>query len=295
MKDKTIFVTGATGHQGSAATRHLLEAGFRVRGLTRDPDSPRGETLKGLGAELVQGDLDDPTSVREALAGSYGVFSVLTWREEGPAGEAKQGRILADAAKAEGIEHFLYSSVWGADRNTGIPHFESKAANERYMRSIGLPLTVLRPVYFMENFNAPTARRLISEGSLVMALNPAKPLQLVSVEDIGFLAAIVLDNPGDWAGRTVDIAGDSLTMPEVAERFSAVTGRHVFYREQPLQDLKRIDNERYLMLRWFNEHGYDADIEAVRRIHPTLMDLEQWLNKGYWQTEEPAVTTLRTA
>lgn len=295
LKDRTIFVTGATGHQGSAAVRHLLEAGFKVRGLTRDPDSPRGETLKGLGAELVRGDLDDPTSVREALAGSYGVFSVLTWREEGPAGEVKQGKILADAAKAEGIEHFLYSSVCDADRNTGIPHFESKATNERYMRSIGLPLTVLRPVYFMENFNAPTARRLISEGSLVMALNPAKPLQLVSVEDIGFLAAIILDNPGDWAGRTVDIAGDSLTMPEVAERFSAMTGRHVFYREQPLQDLKRIDSERYLMLKWFNEHGYDADIEAVRRIHPTLMDLDQWLNKGYWRTEEAEVTTLRTA
>ena len=168
LKDRTIFVTGATGHQGGAAVRHLMEAGFRVRGLTRDPDSLSGETLKGLGAELVQGDLDDPTSVRKALAGSYGVFSVLTWREEGPAGEIKQGRILADAAKAEGIEHFLYSSVCDADRNTGIPHFESKATNERYMRSIGLPLTVLRPVYFMENFNAPTARRLISEGSLVM-------------------------------------------------------------------------------------------------------------------------------
>lgn len=293
MKDKVIFVTGATGHQGSAAARHLLEAGFRVRGLTRDPDSPRGRELMNLGVELVKGDLNDPTSVRNAIAGSYGVFSVLTWKEEGVAGEIKHGQILADAAKAEGVEHFLYSSVCDADGHTGIPHFESKAANERYMRSIGLPLTVLRPVYFMENFNAPTARRLISEGNLVMALGPEKPLQMVSVEDIGFMAAIILDNPEDWAGRTVDIAGDSLTMPQVAERFSAYTGRYVFYREQSLQDLKRIDSERYLMMRWFNDHGYDADIEAVRRVHPALMDLEQWLNRGLWRAEATEVTTLQ--
>ena len=185
-KDKTIFVTGATGHQGSAAARHLLEAGYQVRGLTRDPDSPRGEMLRDLGADLVRGDLDEPMSVRNALTGCYGIFAVLTWSEEGPAGEMRQGRTLADAAKAEGIDHFLYSSVCGADRSTGIPHFESKATNERYMRSIGLPLTVLRPVYFMENFNAPTARRMISEGNLVMAMDPERKLQMVSVEDVGF-------------------------------------------------------------------------------------------------------------
>jgi uncharacterized protein YbjT (DUF2867 family) len=295
MKDKTIFVTGATGHQGSAAARHLLEAGYRVRGLTRDPDSPRGAMLRELGAELVEGDLDDLISVRNALTGSYGVFAVLTWVEEGPAGEMRQGRNLADAAKAEGIQHFLYSSVCGADRTTGIPHFESKATNERYMRSIGLPLTIMRPVYFMENFNAPTARRLISEGNLVMAMGPEKKLQMVSVEDIGFMAAIVLDNPGDWDGRTVDIAGDSLTMPQVAERFSAAAGRQVFYRERPLQDLKRIDSERYLMMKWLNDQGYDADIEAIRKVHPGLMNLEQWLSKGYWQPEGPEIATLRSS
>lgn len=295
MKDKTIFVTGATGHQGSAAVRHLLEAGFNVRGLTRDPGSPRGEALKELGADILRGDLDDPLAVRNSLAGCYGVFAVLTWVEEGPAGEIKQGRILANAAKAEGIQHFLYSSVCGADRNTGIPHFESKATNERYMRSIGLPLTVLRPVHFMENFNAPTAHRLISEGNLVMALSPEKPLQMVSVEDIGFLAAIILDNPEDWAGRAVDIAGDSLTMPEVAELFSAYIGRKVFFRERPLQDLKRIDSERYLMMKWLNDHGYDADIEAIRKVYPSLMTLEQWLDKGYWKLEAPEITALRSA
>jgi uncharacterized protein YbjT (DUF2867 family) len=251
--------------------------------------------LRGLGAELVEGDLDDPEAVRSALRGCYGIFAVLTWTEEGPTGETRQGRTLADAAEAEGVQHFLYSSVGGADQRTGIPHFESKAANERYMKRVGLPLSVLRPVYFMENFNAPTARRMISEGNLVMALDPGKRLQMISVEDVGFMAAIILDNPEDWIGRTIEIAGDSLTMPQAAERFSVVAGRAVFFRERPLQDLKRIDNERYLMMKWLNERGYDADIEAVRKIHPSLMDLEQWLSKGYWRTEPTKVVPMRTA
>jgi uncharacterized protein YbjT (DUF2867 family) len=116
LKDKTIFVTGATGKQGSAAVRHLLEAGYKVRGLTREPDKPEAQRLIDLGAEIVEGNLDDPAQIRKDIDGSYGVFAVLTWREEGPAGEVKQGKHLADAAKDAGVEHFLYSSVGGADR-----------------------------------------------------------------------------------------------------------------------------------------------------------------------------------
>lgn len=239
---------------------------------------------------MIQGDLDDPDRVRKALAGAYGVFAVLTWKEEGPAGEVKQARHLADAAKAEGVEHFLYSSIGGAERNTGIPHFESKATNERYMTEAGLPLTVLRPVDFMENFNAPAAQQSLNEGRLTMALDPDKALQMISVEDIGFLAAIMLDNPEDWIGRTMELAGDSLTMPEVAERLSAGLSRRVEFHERPLQELKKVDNERYLMMRWLNESGYQGDIEAARRIHPSLMDLSRWIELGFLKQETPLLT-----
>lgn len=289
MQDKTIFVTGATGKQGSAAVRHLLEAGFKVRGLTREPEKPEAERLRDLGADIVEGDLDDPERIRKDIEGAYGVFAVLTWKEEGPAGEVKQGKILADAAKEAGVEHFLYSSVGGADRSTGIPHFESKATNERYMRQIGLPLTVLRPVYFMENFNAPNAQKLIASGRLIMALDPNKPLQLISVEDIGFTAAIALDNREDWLGRSMEIAGDSLTLPQVAQKFSAALGHKVEFVEQQLQELKKIDNERFLMMKWLNGPGYQADIAAIRAMHPSLMTLEQWIEKGYWKGSEEGV------
>ena len=131
MRDQIILVTGATGRQGSTAVRHLLEAGFKVRGLTREPNKLEAKRLEDLGAEMVEGNLDDPAKIRQDLNGCYGVFAVLTPFVEGAAGESRQGKILADAAKAVGIEHFLYSSVGGADRNTGIPHFESKWQNEQ--------------------------------------------------------------------------------------------------------------------------------------------------------------------
>ncbi|MBI0583898.1 MAG: NmrA/HSCARG family protein [Methanomassiliicoccus sp.] len=295
LKDKIVFVTGATGHQGSAAVRHLLEAGFQVRGLTREPDKPEAKRLEDLGAELVRGDLDDPERIRKDMSGAYGVFAVLTWKEEGAQGEVRQGRNIADAAKAEGVKHFLYSSVGGADRSTGIPHFESKATNERYMRSIGLPLTILRPTHFMENFNAPSVHRLMADGKLIMALDPRKRLQMISVEDIGFIAAIMLDNPDDWMGKAVEIAGDSLTMPEVAEKLSTATGRKVVFQERPLQELKKIDNERFLMMKWLNEHGYEADIPSLRKIHPSLMTLDQWLDRGYMKKEEELTAALRSS
>ncbi len=280
VRDRTIFVTGATGKQGSAAVRHLLEAGYRVRGLTRELDKPEALRLVDLGAELVEGDLDDPAQVRRDIEGSYGAFAVLTWAEEGPAGERRQGRNLADAAKDAGVEHFLYSSVGGADRGTGIPHFESKWANERYMRKLGLPLSVLRPAYFMENLNGPGFRKSIPAGRILMALDPDKPLQMISVEDIGFIAAIMLDNPQDWMGRSLEIAGDSLTMPEVAEKISSYVGHRVEYIAQPLDELEEYP-ERLAMMRWLNQSGYRADIEAIRGMHPSLMTLDRWLQNGH--------------
>jgi len=233
MRDQIIFVTGATGHQGSTAIRHLLEAGFKVRGLTRWPNKPEAKLLEDLGAEMVHGDLNDPAMIRRSMEGCYGVFAVLTPFEVGPAMEVKQGKLLADVAKEAGVEHFLYSSVGGADRNTGIPHFKSKWQNEQYMRQIGLPLTILRPVFFMENFNNPAMIKMIASGRLLFPYGPSKQLQMIATEDIGFFTAIVLDNKDDWLGRAVEIAGDSMTLPQMAQRFARVLGHPVEFVEQP--------------------------------------------------------------
>src|SRR4051794_32966439 len=148
MSDKTILVIGVTGQQGSAMARQLLAKsaaeGLHVRGLVRDLDKPAAKAFQAQGVELVVGDLDDRASLDKAVKGAYGVYSVQTVVGL-PEVEIQQGNDLADAAKAAGVQHFIYASVGGADRNTGNPHFDSKWKIEEHIRAIGLPATILRP------------------------------------------------------------------------------------------------------------------------------------------------------
>ena len=147
--ERLILVCGATGSQGGAVARRLLDRGFRVRALTRDPQKPEAQALADGGAEVVQGDMDDRSSVEEVLEDTYGVLSVQNFWETGYDREVQQGETVADAANAAGVEHFVYSSVGSAHRRTGIPHFESKREVEEHVRELGLPYTILRPVFFM--------------------------------------------------------------------------------------------------------------------------------------------------
>jgi uncharacterized protein YbjT (DUF2867 family) len=126
--ERLILVCGATGKQGGVVARSLLDRGFQVRALTRDPQKPATQALREQGAEVVQGDMEARSSLDQVLVeGVYGVFSVQNFWETGYDREVQQGKTVADAAKAAGVEHIVYSSVGSAHRQTGIPHFESKA------------------------------------------------------------------------------------------------------------------------------------------------------------------------
>src|ERR1700737_3260600 len=114
--DTTVLVTGATGRQGGAVVRHLLPKGWRLRALTRNPSSHAAQELARNGVEVVQGDLDDPSSLDRALRGVYGVYSVQDFWTVGAKREVQQGKNLADVAKKAGVQHFVYSSVGGAER-----------------------------------------------------------------------------------------------------------------------------------------------------------------------------------
>ncbi len=281
QSNKIIIVTGATGKQGSAAARKLRARGWEVRGISRDPTKPAARILNDLGAEVVKADLSDEQAVRDAMKNAYGVFCALTWIE-GIDIEMKQARIVADAAKQAGVEHFVYSSVGGAERWTGIPHFGSKWENEKYINSIDLPWTILRPVSFFENYNNPSTRASILSGRLPSPLPPGRSLQMIAVDDIGGFACMAFEDRQKWLKTATEIAGDERTMPEVAEAFGRVLGRNVTYEGVAMDAM---DVERQKMNRWFDEEGYRANIPALRRIRPGLMTLEQWLTKGSWVTE----------
>jgi len=283
---RSILVCGATGSQGGAVARSLLDRGFRVRALTRDPHKPEARALADRGAEVVQGDMDERSSVDRALEGAYGVFSVQNFWEAGYDREVRQGKTVADAAKAAGVGHFVYSSVGSAHRRTGIAHFDSKWEVEEHARGLGLPRTVLRPVFFMQNWEM--MREPILGGTLPQPLDPGKPFQQVAVEDIGAFAAMAFEHPDAWIGREVEIAGDERTMPEIAEAFGRVAGREVGYYQVPWDQFEEQMGEEYaVMYRWFDEVGYEADVEALRWEHPGLIDFEGYLRGHGWESAEP--------
>ncbi len=280
---KMVLVTGVTGQQGGAATRHLLAKGWKVRGLTRDPGQPTARALRDQGVEVVQGDMENRTSLEQAMRDVHGVFSVQTpWGTDPSSGtqsEERQGKLVAEVAAAVGTGHLVYSSVGGAERHTGIPHFESKWRIEEHIRALGLPHTILRPVAFMDNFNR--GREQLLGGVLPgFGLPPTKTLQLIAADDIGALAALAFTRPREFLGKALEIAGDELTEPQQAELFAEALGRPVAPGRFGLAGGADTDGEIDPMTRFFEDQGYRADIAAVRKLHPQLMTLETWIARN---------------
>jgi uncharacterized protein YbjT (DUF2867 family) len=285
--ERLILVCGATGNQGGAVARSLLDRGFQVRALTRDPQKPEAQALVEGAAEVVQGDMEDRSDMERVLEGVYGIFSVQNFWETGYDREVQQGKTVADAIKEAGVQHCVYSSVGSAHRQTGIPHFDSKWEVEEHLRELDLPYTVLRPVFFMQNWEM--MREPILGGTLAQPLDPDKPFQHVAVEDIGAFAVIAFEHPDEWIGREVDIAGDEQTMPEIAETFGRVIGREVDYYQVPWDQFEEQMGEEFaVMYRWFNDVGYEADIDTLRRECPELTTFERYLRSHGWEGAELA-------
>ena len=210
----------------------------------------------------------------------YGIFSVQQPWEQGVDLEIKEGKTIAEIAKKLNVKHFVYSSVGGADKNTGIPFFDSKWRIEEHIRKLGLNFTIIRPVYFMENFLAHYTYEAICNGKLSLAIRPEVPLQLIAVDDIGAFAAYAFDNPDQFIGKAIEIAGDELTCPQIAEAFSRAIGRHVVYEEMPLEKVRESSSDYAMMFDWLNLKGFTADIPTLRKILPDMETIESWMGKS---------------
>jgi uncharacterized protein YbjT (DUF2867 family) len=272
----TVLVVGATGQQGGAVAREWLRLGYDVRGLTRNPGSPRARALAAAGAEMVRGNLNDPTSLVRALDGVDGVFLMTDFWEHGYEGEVRHGRHMIEAATAAGVRHLVYSSVASADRATGLPHFESKYEVERLLAASSLSWTIVRPVSFMENWEVIPPD--VAGGTYATPLRPEATLQFVSVDDIGRFAAAAFESPAAWRGRVLDIAGSSLTVAELRDLLVRVLGRPVELRRESWDDYEaRNGEEMTAMMRWFDEVGYGVDVAALRAEYPWLVRFEDYL------------------
>jgi uncharacterized protein YbjT (DUF2867 family) len=281
----SVLVSGATGQQGGALARVLLQKGHGVRAFVRRPDSPEAKELERLGADLAEGNFEEPDSLEGATRGMDAVFVVATPFEAGTEAEIRHGIAAADAARAAGVEHLVYSSVADADKDTGIPHFDSKRKVEEHIEGLGIPYTIVAPVYFMDNLLAPWTVPQLKEGRLPMALPASRPLQQIALSDIAAFTGLVLENREEFVDRRVDIASDELAGEEVAEVLTRVTGREIRYVELPLERVRQtMGEDGARMFEWFDRVGYSADIEALRREHPEVgwHTFEAWAKEQDW-------------
>jgi uncharacterized protein YbjT (DUF2867 family) len=274
-----VLVIGATGRQGGSVYRNLQRKGFKLRALVRDPNSNQARQLIGNGEEVFQGSLDDPDSLMRAMDGVNGVFSVQPYT----ANEIQQGTAVIEAAKRQGVSQFVYSSVGSADEETGISHFETKVKVEEQLRSSGLQYTILRPVFFMENWLRAFGDS-IRNGQLQQPLSPTTNLQMIAVDDIGAFAALAFGHPGKWKNRTLSLAADELSMQQIADAFNRVTARDVKYIQVSWDQFeKKMGRELTVMYHWFEEKGFHFNIEEVRREYPVTHTFDRWL-EAYWNT-----------
>jgi uncharacterized protein YbjT (DUF2867 family) len=277
----TVVVTGSTGKQGGAVVRGLLERGHHVRAITRDPNSIQAKSLANAGAALVTASLEDRAALTRALEGATSLFAMTT-PFGGTDAEIRQGVAAADAAKAAGV-HLVFTSVGSANRQTGVPHFDSKYEVEKHIAKVGVRATILAPVAFMENLFF--IREQLAKGTYASALSPTRALAQVAVSDIGAVAVRVLEEPARFTDKRFDLAGDELSGNDAMSILSRVTGRSFSYYQVPLDVVRqRMGEDAVKMYEWFDRVGFAVDRAALHREFPgvTFQDFESWAKKQDW-------------
>ncbi|MEJ0065109.1 MAG: NmrA/HSCARG family protein [Caulobacteraceae bacterium] len=278
-----ILVFGATGQQGGSVATALLKAGRQIRALVRDPTSPKSAQLREAGVDLVKGNLDDIESMRAAMAGVHGVFSVQPSSGQGALygvtddDEVRYGTAIADAAVEAGVGHLVYSSVSAAgDQPVGIGYFDSKGRIESHIRSLPIAATIVRPVGFMDMLVRPGFGH--DTGHFVSFAEPEQSVQVIAVEDIGkFVAAIFADRTR-FDGVTLEIASDMFVARDIATFFTEAAGRPISYSRFPEQVLAANPFlARMADLMNGGPLAGRADMDALRAINPEMQSFRSWL------------------
>ncbi|KAF4988256.1 hypothetical protein FGRMN_9880 [Fusarium graminum] len=301
---RALLITGATGKQGSAVINALLEkdsSDFILLAATRNKESTSAKKLaaKSANIKLIEGDLDSIPALFKAAAqaaGSvpiWGVYSVQLSMGKGVTleGEVRQGKGLIDESIKADVKHFVYSSVdrGGDDKSwhdaTVVPHFKTKYEIEHHLRKStadgksDMDWTILRPTAFMENLEPGFATKVFL--TMIRDALKNKPLQWTATEDIGFFAAEAFLNPQAWSKKAISLAGDELTFAQLSEAFEHATGGPAGTTFGLLgKALKHGIAELGIMVNWFRDEGYGADLDKVRQLNPGVKTMEQWVKKS---------------
>lgn len=280
-RNKTIVVTGATGRQGGAAVRHLLQDGWRVRAVTRKPQSTKARALAAAGAEVVKGDMGDRGSLEPAFRDLYGVYSVQNPMISGVDQEVRQGKNVGDAAKESGARHVVYGSAGTGRPGTGIGSWESKLQIEQHMRELGLPLTVLRPLAFMELMTDKGYFPAASTWHVMPKLmGERRPVGWLSVDDLGAIVAKVFASPEEHVGREMKLASDVKTIDECREVYREVTGKATPRFPMPVWLFERIvGTDLTAMWRWLRREEVDLDTGPAKAMLPKALSVREWMKR----------------
>jgi uncharacterized protein YbjT (DUF2867 family) len=275
---KIIVVVGATGRQGREVVRQLVRDDWRVKGMTRNTDSKKALAIRDLGAELVPADLDDITTLESAFQGAYGIYTmqppILGRREN----EIEQGKNVARAAQKMKVQHVVYGSAGPEKIRTGIEQWDTKLEVTQAMMSLGLPLTTLRPLAFMELMTDPSYYPNVIWHIWPKITGGDRKIPWISVQDVGVIAAKAFASPAEFMGRDFVLSADAQSLDECRAIYKEVKGRYPARFPMPKFLFEKfVGKDIPRMWSWLRTHSVDLDTSQTRQIHPEVMSVRTWL------------------
>jgi len=308
MSKKIITVFGATGAQGGSLAKAILNdpnSEFAVRAVTRDVNSDKAKELAAMGAEVVAGDVDDAASVNKAMEGAYGAFCVtFFWAHFSPEKEGEQVKIMAEAAKANGLKHVVWSTLEDVrkyvplnddsmptlNEKYKVPHFDGKGASDQYFMDAGVPTTYMMASFYWENLiYFGMGPKKGEDGSLSITFPMGdKKMAGISAGDIGKCAYGIFKNPDKYIGKRVGIAGEQLTCDTMAKELSASLDAPVAYNSvTPAQyrgfgfpGAEDLGNMFQFYADFEKEFETLRDVKLSKELNPELQDFKTWLSNN---------------
>ena len=313
MADKKIIaVMGATGAQGGGLVRAIQSdpsGGFVARAITRDVNSDKAKALKALGAEVVSGDIDDEASLKAAFSGAYGVYCVtFFWAHFSPEKEQQGATNMARAAKAAGVQHVIWSTLEDTRKlvplsdnrmptlqgKYKVPHFDAKGEINHVFTDLGLPVTFLMASFYWDNMylfglGGPANKDANDTYYVTLPIGSAR-MAGIAAEDIGGCAYGIFKKGSEFVGKTVGIAGEHLSGPEMAGKLASGLGIKCAYNEVSPDAFRAFGfpgaedlGNMFQVYRDFEKEVLGArSVEGSRALNPKLQSFDQWLakNKG---------------
>ncbi|WP_242927141.1 NmrA/HSCARG family protein [Pontibacter vulgaris] len=306
MADKKIIaVFGATGAQGGGVAHAILndaKGEFAVRAITRDAISEKAKELAGLGAEVITADIDDPESIKQALNGAYGAYFVtFFWDHFSPEKEMAEAKSMAEAAKAAGLKHVIWSTLedtrkWVPledDRmptlqgNYKVPHFDAKGEADKFFTDLGVPTTFLRASFYWDNFvHFGMGPKKGPDGKLYITFPlDDKKMAGIASEDIGKCAYGIFKKGEELIGKTIGVAGEQLTGQEMAEKFTKALGQEVLYNNVSPETYRSFGfpgaddlGNMFQFYRDFDQVCNSVrDVGFSKELNPELKSFDRWL------------------